>query len=205
MNSSGSTKRGVGVFLRVVIYPLKNTPTSHAVSLALLCMHAVILQCLFCHALAITVNGGCLHLLVPPPAQCYFFSASCLHNCMYCGGRTFEREKYPLQQLHSVGQIFEGGPIFKRLPYMYWYPLATELSPLISEPLGKTRKPRQMDTIYDRLAHVAVALLCRTCRSPHTVAAASLSNTCGTVCVCVLSIRTVQTMAASATSHGRVR
>ena len=58
------------------------------VSLALLCMHALILQCLFFHVLACatTASNVCFHLLVPPLAQCcFFFSASCLHNRMYCG------------------------------------------------------------------------------------------------------------------------
>ena len=41
---------------------LENTPTSHAVSLALFCTLAVVLHCLFCHALAyaIAANGVCL-------------------------------------------------------------------------------------------------------------------------------------------------
>ena len=38
MGNSGSSKRGVGVFSRVVS-SLKNTPTSHAVSLALFYVH----------------------------------------------------------------------------------------------------------------------------------------------------------------------
>ena len=34
---------------------------------------------LFCHWLAMTANGVCLHLLVPPLAKCCLFSASCLN------------------------------------------------------------------------------------------------------------------------------
>ena len=52
-------------------------------------------------AYAITANGVCIHLIVPPLVQ----------SCMYC----VEREK---QQLHSKkggGLVFEGGP---RLPYL---------------------------------------------------------------------------------------
>ena len=45
--------------------------------------------------LHVTANGVCLHLLVPPLAQCCFFHASCLtslhvHNSMYCGIISFE-------------------------------------------------------------------------------------------------------------------
>ena len=96
---------GWDVFSRVVIY-LKNTPTSHAVSLALVMYtHVVILQSLFCHtfAYAITANSIWLRLLVPPLAQCCCF----LLNITACtaaliGGCTVRRErKRPLQQLHS--------------------------------------------------------------------------------------------------------
>ena len=115
MNSSGSTKRGVGVFLRVVIYPLKNTPTSHAVSLALLCMHAVmpLLSCIS------NSSKWCLPSLVSP-SSCTVLLLAYITACTVVG--VLSRGKHPLQQLHSVGQIFEGGPIFERLPYMYWYP-----------------------------------------------------------------------------------
>ena len=64
------------------------TPHTRQVQLVqpYLCRHAVILQCLFCNALAyaITANGVCLHLLVPPLTQ--FFS-----------GPTFQRRA----KLHS--------------------------------------------------------------------------------------------------------
>ena len=48
-------------------------------------------------AYAITANGVCLHLLVPPFAQCCFFSASC-HNHIYCGinGWVYFQEKSTL-------------------------------------------------------------------------------------------------------------
>ena len=54
---------------------LKNTPTSHAVNLALF-MHACSDSAmLFCRALAYA-NGFYLHLLVLPLAQCCVFGAS---------------------------------------------------------------------------------------------------------------------------------
>ena len=66
-------KEGGGRIFESCDISLENMPTSRAVSLAL----AVVLQCLFCHVLAyaITANGVCLHLLVPPLAQYCFFSA----------------------------------------------------------------------------------------------------------------------------------
>ena len=67
-------------------------PTGRAWERANLCTHAMILQCLFCHALAyaITANGVCLHLLVPPLARCCFFSVLASCNCMYCGINRWE-------------------------------------------------------------------------------------------------------------------
>ena len=52
---------------------LENMPTSHAVNLALV-VYAYSDSAYFCHAFAytITANGVCLHLLVPPLAQCRF-------------------------------------------------------------------------------------------------------------------------------------
>ena len=70
MNLTGSSKRGVGIFLIIFLskYAHLTPHTSYILSLNCLCTHAVILQSLFCHALAyaITANGICLHLLVPP-------------------------------------------------------------------------------------------------------------------------------------------
>ena len=81
-------------------------------------MYAVILELLFCHvfAKAIAANYVCLLLLVPALAQFCFFSASWLTStlCML----TFEREKQPLQQLHSKRAYFQGGPISGRLQYV---------------------------------------------------------------------------------------
>ena len=90
MNLCGSSKREVGVFLRVVIFLLRIRPphTSHAVSLAL-CTHAVILHCLFCHAPAYAITS-CL---------ASFDSALCNNF------------------IQKSGLIFEGGPIFRRLRY----------------------------------------------------------------------------------------
>ena len=56
-------------------------PTSHIVSVVLLYGCSDSAMFFFCHALAyaITANRVCLHLLVPPFAQCqWFFGASCL-------------------------------------------------------------------------------------------------------------------------------
>ena len=82
MNLSGSSKKGVGVFLRVDI-SIKNKPTSHTVSLALVyvlssdsAMHASFVMQLASYA--ITANGVCNYLLVPSLAQCCFIGASCL-------------------------------------------------------------------------------------------------------------------------------
>ena len=76
------SKRGVGVFSRVVIFLLKlhppHTHLTHSWSSQLL--HAVILQCLF----ICLCKYACLHLLVPPLTQyCCFFSAFRLYNCTY--------------------------------------------------------------------------------------------------------------------------
>ena len=81
MNLSGSSKRGVGIFLRVVIFLLKIHPPHTQLVSPYLC---TLLQCFSFLALAyaITASGVCLHLLVPPLAQCCFFGASC---CMYYG------------------------------------------------------------------------------------------------------------------------
>ena len=73
-------KEGGGCIFENCDISLENTPTSHAVSLALFvwaCSDSAI--CLLSAlAYAITTNGACLHLLVPPLAQCCFFGASCL-------------------------------------------------------------------------------------------------------------------------------
>ena len=53
----------VGVFSRLVILLSADTPTAFAY--------------------AITVNGVCLHFLVPPLAQCGFFRVSCLDITAY--------------------------------------------------------------------------------------------------------------------------
>ena len=75
----------------------ENVPTSHAVSLALFmyaCSDSAI-PLLSCACLwlpyAITANGVCLHLFVPPLAQCCFF-----------GGCIFER-KAPFSFKNVVG------------------------------------------------------------------------------------------------------
>ena len=57
MNLSGSSKRGGGCILRVVTFLSKIRPPQ---TLALLCTHAVIPQCLFCHAL-LNSKWCCLH------------------------------------------------------------------------------------------------------------------------------------------------
>ena len=82
MNLRSSSKRGVGVFFKSCDISLKNTPTSHPVSLAPLNTYA----CgdsgmLFCRefAYAITENSVCLYLLVPPLAHAVLlFDASVL-------------------------------------------------------------------------------------------------------------------------------
>ena len=108
-------KEGGGRIFESCDISLENTPTSHRVSLALLCTLAVILQCLFCHALgyAITANGVCLHLLAPPLAQCCPLTARSTPKI----GAGALREKHPLQQLPSKrgGGTFEGEAIFGRL------------------------------------------------------------------------------------------
>ena len=76
-------------------------------------------------AYATAANGG-LHLLLVSAFSCTVLLYRCfLLNITACtaahmGGRTFEREEHPLQQLHSKkgsGHIFESGLIFGRL----WY------------------------------------------------------------------------------------
>ena len=108
-NLSSSTKRGVGVFSRVVIF-------LHPLHMQLVClvMYAVILQCLLRHAFA---HGVCLHLLVRPLAPCCFFRA-----CTAAQIGVLSRERHLLRQLHSKkegGLIFKGGPIFGRLRYIF--------------------------------------------------------------------------------------
>ena len=49
-------KEVVGIFLTAVDISLENTPTSHAVSLGLVVLHAVILQSRFCHVLAYAIR-----------------------------------------------------------------------------------------------------------------------------------------------------
>ena len=74
MNLSGLSKRGGGWNLRVVIFLSKNTPISHAVSLA------PIYECMqwLCNAhelaYAITANGVCLHSLVHSKASLKFLA-----------------------------------------------------------------------------------------------------------------------------------
>ena len=76
MNLSGSSKKGVGVYLCDI--SLENMLTSHAVSLALF-MYTCIDS--FYHVLThiIIANGFCLHLLVSSLAWCFFFSV-CGHT-----------------------------------------------------------------------------------------------------------------------------
>ena len=67
-------KEGVGVFLRVVIFPCKICSPHTQVSLALvMCMCSDSAMPLFSRvwllAYATTANGVCLHLLVAPLAQ----------------------------------------------------------------------------------------------------------------------------------------
>ena len=118
INLSGSSKRGVGIFSRVVMFLLNiYPPQMQLVKFYMyLCLHAVILQCLFCYALAyaITANGACLHLLVPPLAIYRLFVASCITACTaQIGGRTFERKAPFATTSFKNG----GGLIFKRLQY----------------------------------------------------------------------------------------
>ena len=70
-------KKGGGHIFESCDISLKNTPTLHAVSLALFMYTYSDLAMPFCHALAYA-NGPCLHLLVPPLVWCYLFGASCL-------------------------------------------------------------------------------------------------------------------------------
>ena len=85
MNLSGSSKKGVDVFSRVVIFLSKICPPHTQFVWHYLYIYAchVILYCPFCHAhaYAITANDASLHLLVPPYAQYYFFGASCTCVC----------------------------------------------------------------------------------------------------------------------------
>ena len=129
MNLRGSSKRGVGIFSRVVIFFLKIRPPHTQLLWLYLCAHAVILQCLICHGLAyaITANGACLHLLSPsscnvPLLQCFLLNITPCTTAQV-GGRTFER-KAPFATTSFKkggggvgGHIFEGGPIFERLRY----------------------------------------------------------------------------------------
>ena len=91
----GSSKREMGLFLRVVIILSKIRPSNTQLVYLYLCTHGVILQCFFCYALAyaITANDLCLHLLVPPHSKYCFFSAS-YSACTIAqiGGRTIERK-----------------------------------------------------------------------------------------------------------------
>ena len=96
-----------------------------------LCAHAVILQCLlffFCRGLAyaITANGVCLHLLVPPLAQYCFFGASCLTQLLVLltNRWAYFQEKSTLASGKATTSVKKGGwayfrgwPIFERL----WY------------------------------------------------------------------------------------
>ena len=77
-------KEEMGMFSRVVILLWKIQPPHTQSSTIYVCMHAAILQCLFCHtiAYAITVDGVCLHLLVPPLAQCCFFGGFFITACI---------------------------------------------------------------------------------------------------------------------------
>ena len=95
-------KRGDGRIFGSCDISLENMPTSHAVSLCACYLRThYFFKVSFVMRLltyAITANGVCLHLLVPPLAQCCFFGASCLHNSMYCSknGWAYFREKSTL-------------------------------------------------------------------------------------------------------------
>ena len=68
---------------------LENTPTSHAVSLALFMYKCIDSSMPFYHVLAYTIiaNGVCLHFLVSSLAQCFFYSVC---------GYTFKRKVHTL-------------------------------------------------------------------------------------------------------------
>ena len=113
MNLRSSSKREVGILLRVVIFLSKICPPHTRLVYPCVSEHVAILQFVMC-----SVNGVWLHLLVPLLAQCCFFGALVnITNCMYYGiniGRcTFER-KAPFTTT-SFKVIFKGGPIFERL------------------------------------------------------------------------------------------
>lgn len=88
--------------LKIVIFFLKNTLTSHRVSLALLMCVCSGSAMPLLHVLAcvITANGVCLHLLVPPLTQyCCCFFVSC-YNHVYC--RSFQFAKCKVQSAKST-------------------------------------------------------------------------------------------------------
>ena len=76
-------KEGGGRIFESCDISLENTPTSHAGSLALVtcaCSDSS-MPLLSWLAYAITANGVCLHLLVPPLAQCCYFGACNITAC----------------------------------------------------------------------------------------------------------------------------
>ena len=99
MNLSGTSKRRVGVFSRVVIFLSKNTPTSRAVSLALV-MYACSDSAMPLLSFTCLCNNS--KLCLPPfvsPSSCKVLLRWCfLLNCMYCSinGWAYFREKSTL-------------------------------------------------------------------------------------------------------------
>ena len=115
MKLKSSSKREVGVFSRVVIFPSKICPL-HTVSLPLL-MHVVIPRCFFTtitlhvSAHAITANGVYFHLLVPCTVLLLW---CCLHMYYGINSLVYFQEKSTLCNnffKKEDGLIFEGGPI----------------------------------------------------------------------------------------------
>ena len=84
-------KRGGCIFKSYDI-SLENTPTSHAVLVMYACSDSTRSLCQY----AITANGACLNLLVPPLAQCCFFSASWAEKSIICLAPNFHALGSPL-------------------------------------------------------------------------------------------------------------
>ena len=109
-----------------------------------------------CLLKAITANGICLYLLVPSPARCCFFSASCLRDGMYCGINRwayFQERKAPFATTSFKKVVyFCGWVYFQKITVLVSIAMATELSLHISEPLENPTKA--VDTIYESIYYL---------------------------------------------------
>ena len=114
MNFSGSSKRGVGVFSRVVIFLLKIRPPH---------MQLVIVMYACSDSAMPLLSRTCLcnnsKWCLPSFVSSSSYTVLLLQH-KWVGVRL--GEKHPLQPLYSKkggGLIFDSGPIFERLWYMY--------------------------------------------------------------------------------------